>query len=191
MPDAVWKVNGDHPERDPLDFYETPRSFVTALLNSESFGPKIWDPGAGKGAIGDSLMRKGYEVLETDIFPQHERIQTEDFLSAARTGYDIIANPPFKHMNAFAKKAWELCDRKFAFVMPLEGLVGVSRQVEIWSKMKPSKVIISWRRQHIMSARGLIISQFSHIWAVFDKQHEGPTKVEWTPDVTYKHSDLC
>jgi hypothetical protein len=182
-------ANGTSELRDATDFYETPRSFTVELLKRVQFHSLVWEPGAGAGAIGDVLTANGYDVLETDILPRHERVQEEDFLTATRTGRDIITNPPFKLMVPFAQKAWELCEQKFAFVMPISGLNSSGRYQAIWSRMKVSRIILSGRYQHVMSARGEIPSQFTHIWVVFDKGHEGPTEFEWLPDVVYKHSD--
>jgi hypothetical protein len=182
-------ANGTSGLRDATDFYETPRSFTKALLDRIQFHSSVWEPGAGAGAIGDVLSSEGYNVVETDIVPRNERVLEEDFLTSERTGMDIITNPPFKLMIPFAEQAWKLCHRKFAFVMPISGLNSSSRYQAIWSKMKVSNIILSGRYQHVMSARGEIPSQFTHIWAVFDKEHTGPTQFEWLPDVVYKHSD--
>lgn len=181
--------NGTSELRDATDFYETPRSFTAELLNRVQFNSRVWEPGAGAGAIGDVLLERGYDVLETDVLPRHERVIKEDFLTSTRTGMDIVTNPPFKLMVPFAQKAWELCEQKFAFVMPISGLNSSGRYQAIWSKMRVSRIILSGRYQHVMSVRGEIPSQFTHIWAVFDKKHEGPTTFEWLPDVVYKHHD--
>jgi hypothetical protein len=38
----------------------------------------------------------------------------------------------------------------------------------------------------VRTARGLIGSQFSHIWVVFDKGYVGPPTFEWFPDEIYR-----
>ncbi len=55
--------------------------------------------------------------------------------------------------------------------------------------MKVSKIMLAGKGQEIVTSKGLIKSQFTHVWIVFDKLHTGPTQFEWLPNVTYKGSE--
>ena len=178
-------ANGTSTERDPLDFYETPQGFTAELLSRQRFGPKVWEPTAGAGAISSVLTRHGYEVLATDINPQHPTVARADFFTTEHRGYDIVANPPFSLTIPFAVRAFELCHRKLAMVLPISGLNSSSRYQAVWSKFPVSNIYLAGRYQRVKSSRGLISSQYTHIWVIFDKQHRGPPVFEWFPDVIY------
>lgn len=178
--------NGNSENRDPLDFYETPQEFTRELLRRHKFHAKVWEPAAGKGAISEVLRKAKYTVLSTDVNPLAPGIRPLDFLSATRTGYDIVTNPPFKLMVPFILKAYELCHRKVAMVMPISGLNSSGRYEAVWSKLPVSHIYLAGRYQQVKSARGLISSQYTHIWVVFDKKHSGSARFEWFPNVIYR-----
>jgi hypothetical protein len=180
--------NGTSQHRDVDDFYETPSGFTRALLKRQSFYKRIWEPAAGTGAISNVLLAAGYKVLSTDLFPRAEQVSEADFFNTSYKGYDIITNPPFKLLIPFVIRGFKLCHQKLALVMPISGLNSSSRYQAIWSKLPVSNIYLSGRYQKVMSARGLISSQFSHIWVVFDRGHEGPPTFEWLPDVIYSGS---
>jgi hypothetical protein len=183
-------TNGTSSDRDGDDFYETPPSFTAALLEHERFDHNIWEPAAGAGAIVKVLEQWGHAVTASDINPRADGIAAADFLTATEPfAGDIVTNPPFKLVIPFAKQAWRLCRRKFALVLPISGLNSSSRYQAIWSAMRVSKILLAGRYQHVMSSRGEIPSQFTHIWVVFDKEFEGPATFTWLPDIVYKHSD--
>lgn len=178
-------ANGTSKDRDRLDFYETPQGFTREMLRRQHFGNKIWEPAAGAGAISDVLRKQGYEVLATDISPRNRRVRKSDFFEVAHRGFDIVTNPPFKLMTPFIVRGFELCRRKMAVVMPISGLNSSGRFEAIWSKFPVSHIYLAGRYQHVKSERGLISSQYTHIWVIFDKKHRGPTRFEWFPNVVY------
>ena len=181
-------ANGTSKDRDENDFYETPQEFTRELLRRCSFSNKIWEPACGRGAISGVLRDFKYEVYESDLIERDGYpCDQQDFLEAdAIEGADIITNPPFKLMAPFLAKAYELCHQKFAMVMPISGLNSSKRYQAAWGHMPVSQIILSGRYQHIGSARGIISSQFTHIWVVVDKGHEGKPTFEWCPDIVYK-----
>jgi hypothetical protein len=178
-------ANGTSANRSPTDFYATPKEFTREFLRREKFTPTVWECAAGDGAISDVLREFGYSVVESDIDPRNPGVVQEDFLTATSKGCDIITNPPFKHVPQFLSKAFELCARRYAFVLPISGLNSSRRYQAAWGHQPVSAIYLAPRYQVIRSDKGLTPSQFTHIWVVVDKKHIGPPKFEWFPDVVY------
>jgi len=62
---------GRHPlSEHGLDFYETPRVAVEALLAVEKLSRTVWEPAAGGGAIVQMLRDHGHKVIASDILHQ-------------------------------------------------------------------------------------------------------------------------
>jgi hypothetical protein len=182
--------DGNSPDRDEHDFYETPRSFVAAMLDHEKFHNNVWEPAAGKLAISSVLEARGYDVLSSDLVARVDGVAQADFLTANNvTGRDIITNPPFKFMTEFAEQCEKLAFRKWALVMPLAGLNSSGRYKRIFSVMPLKAIYLAGRGQLISSARGPIQSQFTHVWTVFDREHDGPPSFYWLEDRVFKFTD--
>jgi hypothetical protein len=180
-------ANGTSPDRDPRDFYQTPQGFTRELLRREQFHSHVWEPAAGAGAISGVLAAEGYDVFASDIHPMAEGITEGDFFELAAEGWDIVTNPPFKLMAPFIERAFELCHRKLAVVMPLGGLGSGGRHSRLWSKLPVARIYHAPLRQRVRSRRGLEPpSQFDHIWVVFDKQHRGDPAYRWFPAIAYE-----
>jgi hypothetical protein len=110
------------PARHPLharrdDLYPTHPAAVRALLAVERLPRpprRIWEPGAGRGAIVDVLRAEGYEVVASDFidYGVPEQNARWDFLMELRLPGDvdvILTNPPFKLATAFVEHALVLC----------------------------------------------------------------------------------
>ena len=179
-------TNGTNIDRDPTDFYATPVPFTLAMLDRVNIPDPCWDPGAGDGAIIDALKCHGLKACGTDIVPRRDDIREHDFLAQApdQEFRSIIMNPPFKLMVEFIVRALDLTDT-VACVMPISGLNSSKRYQAIWQPHPPSRILLSGRYQHIRTARGVVPSQFSHVWVVWQPGRER-TEFEWLPDVVYK-----
>jgi hypothetical protein len=106
-------------KRRELDFYPTPEKGTLALLAVESFGPKIWEPACGDGAMSKVISAAGYDVLSTDIRTDtgfgHGGI---DFLKTTKCPVDaIITNPPFNLSPQFITHCVELGVPTFALML--------------------------------------------------------------------------
>lgn len=88
-------------QRSPDDFYRTPANVTQALMEFLKLDSNtlIWECAAGDGAISAVLRGYGHKVIETDIKTGH------NFLFTTRQCDAIITNPPFKHSEAFIRKA--------------------------------------------------------------------------------------
>lgn len=95
------------------DMFQTP-DYATELL--VPFIPKhvkfVWESASGEGKIARVLLRRGYDVTETDLFPPstNERCFWMDFLGGTRSLTDesaIITNPPYSSKKQFFLRALE------------------------------------------------------------------------------------
>ena len=102
-------ISPDHENREKDDFYPTPEPATRALLRSETFGPRIWEPACGDGAISRVLEQAGHEVISTDLFDRGFGEARIDFLMERRLlAPHIVTNPPFKLAEAFVRHALDL-----------------------------------------------------------------------------------
>lgn len=175
------------------DLYETPPSFVRALLKEERFDEMIWEPAAGKGKIAKVLKDNGHTVRSTDLIAYEgggEENLLLDFLSPEadryKGGYDIITNPPYSLLAPFVEQAMGLCKQKVAMVMPIMAMGSVFRYERIWNKLPLKKIIVSSKGHVVTCGDGRTIkSSFLHMWAVFDRDWVRPAEIVWTDCVTF------
>lgn len=102
-------------ERNPADFYETPKSLVWELQKTGLLeGIKdVWEPACGQHSISDELKKFGMNVKESDLMTTGE-----DFFSFMNTGPDyhfdaIITNPPFSKFDDFVAQAKQFAPKIF------------------------------------------------------------------------------
>ena len=66
--------HGERKEEGPgetefhCDAYWTPQPLISALCDLERFPGRVWEPAAGRGDIANELVRRGYEVAQSDLF---------------------------------------------------------------------------------------------------------------------------
>ena len=84
--------------RSKDDFYATPHEVTQALLQTETFTGRIWEPFGGDGAIVKVLKRAGYkDVVASDINPRAEGIAKRSVFDVKTpVAHCIISNPPFQ-----------------------------------------------------------------------------------------------
>lgn len=125
----VHGIIPDSVNRHPEDFYPTPRAGTLALLQVERFDGMIWEPACGAGDMSKVLEETGHHVVSTDLFDRGYGTPGIDFLSTSgwRTDH-IVTNPPFKHAEAFARKALDCTTGKVALLCRLAWLEGLQRR---------------------------------------------------------------
>jgi hypothetical protein len=116
----------------------------------------IWEPAAGRGDISKTLMRYGYEVLSSDIFPYRDKeieIAALDFfadsISPELGGMDyktIFTNPPFNAQEEFLERALSF-GVDVVFFVRLSFLSSI-RRLKIYKKYNPSYVYVYSARAH-------------------------------------------
>lgn len=182
------KVVGSGPtdQRSRNDYYPTNPVFLFPLLNVETFEGPVLEPCAGAGHLVRGLESRGYAVLSNEPYPQgcFETDERSDFLSwvDARGCRSLVTNPPYRHAEAFVKKAIELRIKKHAWLLRFQFLES-ARRYPLFRDHPPARLYVFTRRIQV-SKRGLIDpigGMIVYAWWVWDKKHRGPTKLHWFP----------
>ena len=104
------------------DDFQTPPIALEPLIPFLNPDWTIWECAVGKGNLSKELMKKGFNVIETDILGGNF-----DFLTQKPIQWDcIITNPPFSLKQEFLQRCYEL-GTPFALLLPLTGLEGKKR----------------------------------------------------------------
>jgi hypothetical protein len=155
---------------DPHQYYREPRFAAEQVFDSLDFGGgMIWDPACGSGNILEVARDKGYRTFGSDIVDREERPPRHDFARseflkrrelpfAVRPGerLSIFCNPPYGRVGGVANMGErfvrhalahfaERCYR-LAFLVPIEFVAGQSRYWNIYSRRRPSHVLIHCQR---------------------------------------------
>lgn len=175
------KVPSPSYKRAAFDAYPTPKMAIDILLEKEVFKGVIWECAAGTGDISKVLEAKGFKVVSSDI-QTHEGVYGEtgvDFLLTDSVVDNVLTNPPYCLAEEFIVHALRLVKHKAAFLVRI-GYLESMKRYKIFTKLPPSKVIIISRRLPFYANeqwnQGAV---FGHCWIVWDKQHKGPTALEW------------
>ncbi|RWQ56539.1 MAG: SAM-dependent methyltransferase [Mesorhizobium sp.] len=148
------------------NLYETPAEAMRALLSLTRFGPTVWEPACGRGAISRVLEDAGYEVTLSDLidYGTHSRDgevqEVGDFLAttARKDCPDIVTNPPYgQALNAFVAHALRVHrPRKMALLLNLNFLCGFDDPDRCFAMdvMPPSRLYVFSRRLPMMHRDG-------------------------------------
>ena len=105
------------------DDFQTPKEALYPLLPYLNKDWTIWECAAGKGNLSRELIRRGFDVVETDILGKNF-----DFLTQKPIQWDcIITNPPFSLKQEFLQRCYEL-GTPFALLLPLTTFETTKRQ---------------------------------------------------------------
>lgn len=111
---------------DSTDFTPTPAPVAQAMCELERWGPTVWEPACGDGAISGEFFRRGHDVVETDLVPRGCGSRL-DFLQARELlAPEICTNPPFNRAAAFVDQALNLGASKVLMLLPLGWMQAVS-----------------------------------------------------------------
>lgn len=123
-----FSANNSSGKRRESDFYETPYSITTHLLNNEKFdfSLRVCEPACGAGAITKVLSTKWTPDLITSYDIE------KNFLTETLTYEYIITNPPFSLAQEFIQKSKSVATKKFAMLLPLSYLHGKKRYDQIY-----------------------------------------------------------
>ena len=116
-------------DREKDDFYPTPASATLALLANEAFGPRIWEPACGDGAISRVLAGAGHDVVSSDLYDRGFGEPRIDFLMEWKLrAPEIVTNPPFKMAEQILRHGLSLGATKIAMLLRLAWLEGTERK---------------------------------------------------------------
>lgn len=186
-------------DREDLDFYQTP-SYATKTL-VEHFDLKsnfVWEPMAGNGMIAKELITTGYSVHSTDIVKRDFKLNdTLDYFTVSSPlplmdgGFSVVTNPPYKVANEFLKHTLEVVQPKTCCAfLPVRYLEGIERYEQIYSKHKPSKILMYVRRLGCFTLKDIaagkkltergVGSAVAYMWLCFDRDSkDAKTELEW------------
>lgn len=105
----------------------------------------VWEPAAGRGDISKTLMKHGYDVFSTDIFPYADgeiNVTEMDFFRCGhhRGSKTIFTNPPFNRQEEFLSHALSM-GVDVVFFVRLSFLSSRRRHV-IFRKYPPAYVYV-------------------------------------------------
>jgi hypothetical protein len=138
------------------DLYTTDPGDIGRFLKAirrdgvELRGP-VWEPAAGMGDISKELMRHGYEVRSSDIFPYRDNeidVEARDFLASRDCGgrKTVFTNPPFNAHVRFLEHALSL-NIDAVFFVRLSFLSSI-RRYRIYEKYNPAYIYVYSKRAH-------------------------------------------
>lgn len=172
---------------DGPDFYPTPSWATQALIDSEQFSGEIWEPACGDGAMSEVFIQNGFKVISSDLYDRGYGESGIDFTLENRLEDNIVTNPPFHSAESFVHAGLSQCRRKFALLLRLAFLESAGRQKSIFSVHPPSTVWV-FSERITFYPKGAVrkgSGTTAYAWFVWDKQHSGPTQLNWLP-VGYK-----
>ncbi|WP_310498292.1 hypothetical protein [Sandarakinorhabdus sp.] len=138
----------DPANTDATDFTPTPEPVARAMVALEPWGPRVWEPACGDGALSGQFLRAGIDVVETDLAPRGVGSRL-DFLHARHLlAPEICTNPPYRDglTDAFAAKALELGARRVMLLMPLGWMQAVQAPRPQLLRRGLARVWVSSRR---------------------------------------------
>ena len=174
-----FSANNAKGQRKKSDFYETPYSITSHLLEVEDFDKSltVCEPACGAGAISNILKKHWDNVVAYDI--------EKDFLLEYGNYDYIITNPPFSIAYEFVKKAKRIATKKFAFLLPLSYLHGKKRYDDIYmDKTYGLKKIYVFTRYPMLGEplrddgkynTGMMV----YAWYIFENHFSGSPTIDW------------
>ena len=103
--------------------FQTPPEALEPLIPYLNKDWTIWECANGKGNLSLELIKRGFEVVSTDIL-----VGDFDFLINKPSQFDcIITNPPFSLKQEFLQRCYEL-KKPFALLLPLTTFETTKRQ---------------------------------------------------------------
>ena len=173
-------------ERVAGDFYATDPRAVDALeyAGKLPMNKKIWECAAGQGDLSEALIRRGYEVISTDLFDRGYCAGGTDFLQTTELlAPCIFTNPPYIHGTDFCTHAIKLgADEVYMFVK-LQFLEGKRRHRELYSKNPPAEILqfvgqMSAARNGDRSKFGKSAA-IPFCWMIWRRGHKGKSQLSW------------
>lgn len=172
-------------KREENDYYTTDPSAITILHRCGLLDKDVpyFDFCCGGGNLGNELRRLGYHVeYESDLFDRgHGDVGIDFFKVNRKVQGNLIANPPYKHINEWIQHSIDLASNKsyiFCRIQTIESL----KRYQIFKKNPPSLICpfvqrVKCYKNDDLSYRS---SAVCYSWFIWDKKdNSGETKVKW------------
>ena len=133
---------------DPTDFTPTPVPVARAMAAIEPWGARVWEPACGDGAISGQLLRRGHQVVETDLVPRGVGYRLNFLEARELLAPEIVTNPPYNIAPAFIDHALALGARRVMMLLPLGWMQAVTEPQRslVWGGRGLVRVWVSVRR---------------------------------------------
>lgn len=181
---SMGASNHSHLERAEHDFYATEPRALELLLELEKFNNNVWECACGLGHLSEVLIKKGYNVISSDLIDRGYGKGEIDFLQCNKQwSGDIITNPPYKVYDSFVLKALELLNtgNRLALFMPIRYLEGKNRRKNIYEKHPPKIIYMSSGRLDCCRNGDFTNNggAMSYCWIIWEKGFKGDTVLKW------------
>lgn len=174
------------------DWYVEPAWCVDLLFQAERFGNVwLWDPACGIGTIPSAASVLGYNVFCSDIVvrPQCPFAVVEcDFLrpdNLARNAQLIVCNPPYKHAEAFIRRAIGLGIHTHAWLLQRDFPYS-QRRYKLFTEHPPQTIYHLSSRPSCTPGSKLVSGEMKqsggsvdYCWIVWVRGYAGPTITKW------------
>jgi hypothetical protein len=173
-------------ERAAGDFYATDPRAIDALEYAGKLpqSAKIWECAAGRGALSEALIGRGYEVISTDLYDRGYCGGGTDFLQTTELSAPcILTNPPYSKVTEFCTHAIALGAEEIYMFMKLQFLEGKRRYRELFSLYPPAEILQFVER--LSAARNgdpAMYNRSSAIafcWMIWREGYTGKPQVSW------------
>lgn len=183
-------------DREVNDWYCEPAWAVEALAAYIDFnGQAIWDPAAGGGTIPAVFADAGNSTIASDIVDRGAPdVQIHDFLGCEQAPLfvstsarlSIITNPPYKHSEAFIRRALPLIDHRLAVLVPTAFLASRAR-FDLFTLFPPSDVLVFCERPSMppgakiaeLGPKAFKGGMTDFIWLIWTRPHDRETRMRW------------
>jgi hypothetical protein len=169
--------------------YVEPSWCSERLFAVEKFCGTIWDPACGWGTITTAAIKHGYGVVGSDIVDRRRHrldgdFSKRDFLNCEwrpKHEFSVVTNPPFDHVEAFARKALALGADQIAMIMLVRRLNAAH-----WLRELPLRRIYLLTPRPSMPPGSWIAAgnkpgggTQDFCWLVFDSSYHGRSWLDW------------
>lgn len=172
--------------RPAFDFYASPSSIITSLLQKHSIPHlPIWECAAGENNLVYPLKQAGYRVITSDIVERNAPIDNvEDFLQTKELRAPIIlTNPPFREAKEFILHSIELGAEYVYMFLKTTFLEGQERYNDLFSKYPPKEIWVFSKRVQVALNNNpeefKKSSAVSYSWFIWEKGFNGSPTIHW------------
>lgn len=169
-------------EREKNDFYATDNIAAHLLLENEPL-KNIWECACGDGELAKVFDKAGVLGKASDLINRGYGEAGIDFLkySGGWDG-DIVTNPPYKHAEAFVRRAYEIIQpgRKVCMFLRLLFLESKGRQA-LFEECPLKTVYVSRKRipAYKNNNQSNKSSAIAFCWFVWEKGYSGEPVIKW------------
>lgn len=186
MMDKIFVTNGcsnhSNVERQKEDYYATDPICVDELLQAEQFQHNILEPCCGEGHISKELVKRGYNVVSSDLIDRGYG-DVKDLLSYEHWSGDIITNPPYKNAIKYVKHCLDIVDDGAKVAMLLKITFLESKERLKFFKEYPPKYAYVYSSRRLCALNGEFekykVTAICYCWFVWVKGYKGEPTIRW------------